>query len=83
MSYIQLTYGLVKNDEKIKLNLPRNYTASEHFLRLRHIGNSKFQNDAIDIIKNRADIRKFSLATSNYEKKCTGTYQLCSDRWSL
>ena len=86
MSYIQLPYGLVRKDKKIKLNLPENYTASEYIARLPYIDNSKdpkFQNDAVDIINNRADIRKFLLATSDYGKKYTGRYQLCSDRWSL
>ena len=71
MSYIQLPYGLVRKDKKIKLNLPKNYPASEYIARLPYIDNSKdpkFQNDAIDIINNRADIRKFLLDTSDYGK---------------
>ena len=86
MSYIQLPYSLVIKNKKIKLNLPENYTASEYIARLLYIDNSKdpkFQNDAIDIINNRADIRKFLLVKSDYGKKYTGRYQLCSDRWSL
>ena len=44
MYYIQLVYGLVRKDRKIKLNLPANYTASEYIARLLYIDNSKDPN---------------------------------------
>ena len=34
MSYIQLPYGLVKNNEQIQFNLPRNYENFQYIKRL-------------------------------------------------
>ena len=71
MSYIQLPYGLIRKNEKkiIKLELLRNYAASPYIPRLPYLDNTKdpkFQNDATGIVNNRADLRKFLLATSKY-----------------
>ena len=71
MSYVQLHQGLIRNNKKFKLNLPRNYAASEYVKRFPYLSNAKdpkFQNDAIDIVNKRADLRKLSLATSDYGK---------------
>ena len=71
MSYVQLPQGLTCNDRKFKLNLPKNYAASEYIKRFPYLDNAKnpkFQNDAIDVVNNRADLRKFFLATSDYGK---------------
>ena len=71
MSYVQLPQGLTRNDEKFKLNFPKNYAVSEYIKRFPYFDNAKdpkFQNDAIDIVNNRADLRKFLLATSDYGK---------------
>ena len=46
MSYIQLPYGVV-NKEKQKLNLPKNYGASQYFNKLPYLSNTgdpEFQN---------------------------------------
>ena len=59
MSHIQLPYGLIrKNVKKMKLKLPRNHAASQYIARLPYLDNAKdpkFQNDAIDIVNNKAD----------------------------
>ena len=68
MSYLSLPFGLIRKEEKIKLDLPKNYGASQYIKRLPYISREDpiFQNSTIDIINNRHDIRKFLLATSDY-----------------
>ena len=58
MSYLGLPFGLIRKEEEIKLDLSKNYGASQYIKRL--------QNSIIDIVNNRSDLRKFLLATSNY-----------------
>ena len=68
MSYLSLPFGLIRKEEKIKLDLPKNYGASQYIKRLPYISreDSSFQNSIIDIGNKRSDLRKFLLATSNY-----------------
>ena len=71
MSFIQLPYGLVENDETVKLPLNKNYATGELFKRLPHIDNindPKQQNEAIKLIENRSDFRKYLLATSDFSQ---------------
>ena len=58
MSCLSLPFGLIRKEEEIKLDLSKNYGASQYIKRL--------QNSIIDIVNNRSDLRKFLLATSNY-----------------
>ena len=37
MSYIQLPYGLVRNEKQLQFNLPRNYEESQYIKRLPYI----------------------------------------------
>ena len=57
MSYISLSFGLVRKEKKIKLDLPKNYGASQYIIRLPYIRNEdpNFQNSVIDIINNRSN----------------------------
>ena len=57
MSYISLPFGLVRKEKKIKLDLPKNYGASQYIIRLPYIRNEdpNFQNSIIDIINNRSN----------------------------
>ena len=70
MSYISLPFCLVRKEKKIKLDLPKNYGASQYIRRLPYIRNEdpNFKSSIIDIVNNRSDLRKFLLATSDYEK---------------
>ena len=66
-----LVYLLVwLEKKKIKLDLPKNYRASQYIRRLPYIRNEdpNFINSIIHIANNRSDFRKFLLATSNYGK---------------
>ena len=62
--------GLVRKEKKIKLDLPKNYGASQYIRRLPYIRNEdpNFKNSIINIVNNRSDLRKFFLATSDYGK---------------
>ena len=68
MSYLSLPFGLIRKEEKIKLDLPKNYGASQYIKRLSYVSreDTGFQNSIIDIVNNRSDLRKCLLATSDY-----------------
>ena len=51
MSYIQLPYAVVNKEKQIKLNLAKNYGASQYFNRLPYLSNTNdpaFQNSIIE-----------------------------------
>ena len=68
MSYIQLPYGLVKNNKQIQFNLPKNYEDSQYIKRLLYISNKghDVENKVLNTLKNREDLKKWLLATSDY-----------------
>ena len=60
----------MRKEKKIKLDLTKNYGASQYIRRLPYIRNDNpnFKNSIIDIVNNRSDLRKLLLATSDYRK---------------
>ena len=68
MSYLSLNFGLIRKEENIKVDLPKNYGASQYIKRLPYISREdpNLQNSIIDIVNNRSDLRKCLLATSDY-----------------
>ena len=69
MSYIQLPYDVVNKEKHIKLNVPKNYGASQYFNKLPYLSNTgdpAFQNSITDTLNSRADLRIYLLATSDY-----------------
>ena len=68
MSYVSLPIGLTRKDKQIKLDLPKNYAASQYIKRLPYIENedTNFQNKIIDLVNNHTDLQKYLLATSGY-----------------
>ena len=60
MSYIQLPYGLRRNEKQLQFNLPKNYEESQYIKRLPYIRDKgpEFSNSIINIIKNRDDLKK-------------------------
>ena len=73
MSHIQLPYGEVidKYRETVKLDLPKNYSASKYFKFLLYIHNVKktnFQISISNIINNRHDLRNYLLPTGDIGK---------------
>ena len=67
MSYFSLPVGLIRKEEKSKLDLPKNYGASQYIKRLSYISREdpSFQNPIIDIINNRSDLRRFTNNSNN------------------
>ena len=41
MSYVKLPSGFIHNEKKVKLNLPKNYAASEYIKRFPYLDNVK------------------------------------------
>ena len=70
MSDLSLPFGLIRKEEKFRLDLPKNYGASQYIKRLPYISREdpSFQNSIIDIINNRSDWRKILVATSDYRR---------------
>lgn len=59
MSYIQLPLGIKESDDKVKLNLPKNYKKQALFSQLLYLANLKdpiFQNEVQGIINNRENL---------------------------
>ena len=71
MSYISLPFCLVRKEKKIKLDLPKNYGASQYIRRLPCIRNEdpNFKNLIIDVVNNRSDLMNFLVTSSEYGKK--------------
>ena len=71
MSYISLRFGLIRKEKKIKLDLPKNYGASQYIRRLPCIRNEdpNFKNLIIDVVNNRSDLMNFLVTSSEYGKK--------------
>ena len=68
MLYIQLPYGYVENKKQIQFNLPNNYEESFYFENAPYLTNPTpaTENKLINLIKNRDDLKKWLLATSDY-----------------
>ena len=68
MSYIQLPYGYVENKKQVQFNLPNNYEESFYFEKAPYLTNPTpaVENKLINLIKNRDDLKKWLLATSDY-----------------
>ena len=71
MSYIQFSYGLVRNEKQLEFNLPKIYEESQYVKRLPYIRDKgpHFDNSIINVIQNRSDLKKWLLATSDYGRE--------------
>ena len=68
MSYIQLPYGYIENNKQVQFYLPNNYEESFYFEKAPYLTNQNpaVENNLINLIRNRDDLKKWLLATSNY-----------------
>ena len=68
MSYIQLPYGYVEKNKEIQFNLPSNFEESFYLSKVPHLTRTDpaVENDLINLIKKRDDLKKWLLATSNF-----------------
>ena len=68
-SYIQLPYGFRKASEPIHFTLPKNYKESQYLNRVGYLSNKDdlaVKNNLLDAVKNRKDLQKWILATSEF-----------------
>ena len=68
MSYIQLPYGYVENNKQVQFNLPSNFEESFYLNKVPHLTrrDPTVENDLINLIKNRDNLKKWLLATSDF-----------------
>ena len=68
MSYIQLPYGYVENNKQVQFNLPNNYEESFYLQEVPHLTNKNpaIENNLLNLIRNRDDLKKSLLATGKY-----------------
>ena len=68
MLYIQLPYGFVKNNKQVKFNLPSDYEESQYYKEVPYITNKNpaVENNLLNLLRNRQDLKKWLLATSDY-----------------
>ena len=59
---------MVREEDKIKVDLQKNYGASQYIWIIPYIRNEdrNFENSVIDIVNNRSELIKFLFATSDY-----------------
>ena len=60
--------GFVKNNKQIQFNLPSDYEESQYYKGVRFITNeiSAVKNNLLNCLRNREDLKKWLLATSDY-----------------
>ena len=68
MSYIQLSYGFVKNNKQVQFNLPSDYEESQYYKEVPYITNKNpaVENNLLNLLRNREDLKKWLLVTSDY-----------------
>ena len=71
MSYIKLPYGFVKSNKQVQFNLPSDYEESQYYKEVPHITNQgpAVENNFLNLLRNREDLKKWLLATSDYGNK--------------
>ena len=71
MSYIQLPYGFVKNNKQIQFNLPSDFEESQYYEEVPFTTNESpsVKNNLLNFLRNRQDLKKWFLATSDYGNK--------------
>ena len=71
MSYVQLPYSYVENNKQVQLNLPNNYEECFYLKEVPHLTNQNpaIENNLLNLIRNRDDLKKCLLATSKYGDK--------------
>ena len=68
MSYIQLPYGYVESNKQVQFNLPNNYEEFFYLKEVPHLTNKNpaIENNLLNLIRNRDDLKKWLLATGKY-----------------
>ena len=68
MSHFQLPYGYVENNKQVQFNLPNNYEEPFYVKEIPHLTNKNpaIENNLLNLIANRDDLKKWLLATGKY-----------------
>ena len=68
MSYIQLPYGLVRNEKQLEFNLPKNYEETQYIKRLPYIcdKDTEYSNSVLNRLRRCDELKEWLLATSDY-----------------
>ena len=68
MLCIQLPYGFVKNNKQVQFNLPSDYEESQYYKEVPFVTNKNpaVENNLLNLLRNREDLKKWLLATSDY-----------------
>ena len=67
-AFVQLPYGVIENQSSFKFKNQKNYETNNFLKTLPYLDNlekPEIQNDAINLIKNKASFRNYLLATSD------------------
>ena len=86
MSYIQLPDSINKTVGKIQLNLPKDEKAKDLFAHLPYLANLKdpiLQNRVGNLLKNREDLQKYSLATEDLNRTIEESLELAVSHGKL
>ena len=68
-SYIQIPYDFRKVSEPIQFSVPKNIEASQYLDKIGYLSNKEdpaVKNSVLDAVKNRVDLQKWILATSDF-----------------
>ena len=71
-SYIQIPYGFHKVSDPIQFSTPKNLAENQYLNRIGYISNKDdptVKNNILDAVKNREDLQKWILATSDFGRK--------------
>ena len=71
-SYIQIPYGFRKVSNPIQFSVPKNFEENQYLNRIGYISNEDdpaVKNNILDAVKNREDLQKWILATSDFGRE--------------
>ena len=71
-SYIQIPYGFRKVSNPIQFSVPKNFEENQYLNRIGYISNKDdpaVKNNILDGVKNREDLQKWILATSDFGRE--------------
>ena len=68
MSHIQWPYGYVRNNKQVQFNLRSDYEESQFYKEVPYLTNNNLavENNFLNLLRNREDLKKWLLATSDY-----------------
>ena len=60
MSYIQLSYGFVKNNKQVQFTLPSDYEESQYYKEVSlYYQGSAIENNLLNLLRNTEDLKKW------------------------